>query len=135
MSLCAVQVSQVISTKATGNLKCGHVIHTVGPIWVGDSGMRQCLKNLQDTFYNVLVYANSHFNIATLALPAISTGASNLLLISSLLRCSSQYKRLFVLMWGLWFDSLSEYRILFSMSPHFIMDTCIYAESEELCKC
>ncbi|HUS83642.1 MAG TPA: macro domain-containing protein [Anaerolineales bacterium] len=54
---------------SAGRLPCRHVIHAVGPIW----GQGREDQKLLDTVNGVLILARD-LNLASLALPAISTG-------------------------------------------------------------
>lgn len=55
-----------------GNLKAGHVIHTVGPVWQG--GSRGEPELLANAYMNSLRLAVSN-KLKTVAFPSISTGA------------------------------------------------------------
>jgi len=55
-----------------GNLKAKHVIHTVGPVWVG--GTRSEPELLAEAYRNSLRLAVSN-GLKTIAFPSISTGA------------------------------------------------------------
>ena len=55
-----------------GDLKAKHVIHTVGPMWRG--GTHGEAKLLAEAYQNSLKLAASK-GLATIAFPAISTGA------------------------------------------------------------
>jgi O-acetyl-ADP-ribose deacetylase len=55
-----------------GNLKAKHVIHTVGPVWLG--GFHVESELLKQTYRNTLKLAVSK-GLKTIAFPSISTGA------------------------------------------------------------
>jgi O-acetyl-ADP-ribose deacetylase len=55
-----------------GNLKAKHVIHTVGPVWMG--GFHDEAKLLKQAYRNTLKLAVSK-GLRTIAFPSISTGA------------------------------------------------------------
>lgn len=81
MNNCCVsfQVSEVAHTKATGDLRCHNVIHTVGPLWFSESDEDKCAALLLTTFENVLNYAEQTLEAESLALPAVGTGKLNIL--------------------------------------------------------
>lgn len=59
-----------------GHLPCQHVIHAVGPQWVGYQAKVRCLKDLYNTVWNILVTADK-YKFKTIAMPAISSGEKN----------------------------------------------------------
>lgn len=54
-----------------GNLPAQYVIHTVGPVWIGDE--KECVSLLKNCYNNSLKLAES-LGVKTIAFPNISTG-------------------------------------------------------------
>lgn len=55
----------------SGNLKCEHILHAIGPIWI--DGNSKEVEDLKKTYLNCLKLSYE-FSIKTIAFPNISTG-------------------------------------------------------------
>ena len=68
-----VQVSEVVFTAAGGWLKCKHIIHVVGPMWLEDEE-DTCKNDIKRAVLNCLTLTNNRLGLRSIGLPAISTG-------------------------------------------------------------
>ena len=66
----------MVHSPSRGQLRCRHVVHTVGPVWYVSSAAdkSRCTLLLQRTFENVLDYSHRILHATSIALPSISTG-------------------------------------------------------------
>ncbi|KAK6185919.1 hypothetical protein SNE40_008053 [Patella caerulea] len=70
-----LETSAVMHTSSGGQLKqFNYILHTVGPIYIGDNYKADCFFQLTKTFLNCLIYADKKLFLKSLALPFISTG-------------------------------------------------------------
>ncbi|XP_070541085.1 uncharacterized protein [Ptychodera flava] len=69
----SVKVGSTIQTDAY-NLKCGKIIHAVGPKWYEFRNKEDCRRCLQTTFLNCLHSADTELKATSIAIPAVSSG-------------------------------------------------------------
>ncbi|XP_050399507.1 uncharacterized protein LOC126816811 [Patella vulgata] len=70
-----LETCSVMHTSSGGQLKqFNYILHTVGPIYIGDNYKADCFFQLTKTFLNCLIYADKKLFLKSLALPFISTG-------------------------------------------------------------
>lgn len=70
-----LQTSEVMHTRSGKlNPPIKHVIHAFGPIAKAYPDMRKCQDVLEKTFYRCFAYANDDLHVASLSVPAISSG-------------------------------------------------------------
>ncbi|KAK7100336.1 GTPase IMAP family member 4-like [Littorina saxatilis] len=62
-----------VAVTTGGNLRCGKVLHTVGPRWSDFKDKAECKQRLADTVFKCLEVASQQ-GLTSLALPAISSG-------------------------------------------------------------
>ncbi|KAL3864975.1 hypothetical protein ACJMK2_006615 [Sinanodonta woodiana] len=71
-----LKTTEVMHTSAGGRLsrEVTHILHAVGPIWIGESLKDTFHYELTKTFMNCFVYANDRILLESLTVPLISSG-------------------------------------------------------------
>ncbi|KAK3599400.1 hypothetical protein CHS0354_036415 [Potamilus streckersoni] len=72
----SLNTTEVMHTSAGGRLnrEVTHIIHAVGPIWIGETFKDTFHYELTKTFMNCFIYANDRLYLESLTLPLISSG-------------------------------------------------------------
>ena len=68
-------VSEVTHTSGGGKIKAQYIMHTVGPLWLGELSKEKTANQLRETFLNCFVYGDTKLGIKSLSTPAVSTGS------------------------------------------------------------
>ncbi|XP_078489365.1 uncharacterized protein LOC144746217 [Ciona intestinalis] len=68
-----LDVGEVVSVRATGDLKCKRVLHLVGPQWYNYHNKKEAYQLLESGLISVLMESD-HCGATTLALPPVATG-------------------------------------------------------------